>query len=1036
MEKFSSLKIKKHQRMKHAQFQLPDEYIDKMMQIKMDDLRNFYFNLNFIYLNFENRTKRIKNDFFDFLYENKLIVYKFLPNPRNPTKDNNIIFAYENSCIILESVNKKIIQQKMSRSKSIFLNADTYQYVDYDDLQFWLRIVRKNKFVKYTIDPIITYIIQRFYYPSNLFKDKTFLSFNPKIQFQDENFIRLKSITGTSATISISLYLPTFQLFAVKKFNNFDKYQRELNFCQKHSHRVFVPFYGSIEKRDEYKIIYKFMSNDSLKAYVEENKSSITSIFALTALNRISQGIEYLHSNHLIHRDLQPQNILIDNDFEVYISDFETIKNIDDSEDVFTQNIGSELYNAPEQNSDERISYEADIYTFGQLMYFLFEKENMFNIMKTGFLEIDKLKSKNKHKVLDIKNASSEISYLCKRCLNSNPSERPNIKEIQKIISKEVYTPYMIRDFYFFQMEKQIVTNYCYENIQLAFSTRIANNKKYYWIFTLFYFLNMIKCPNLYLFLGYFYFYGDDYRRDNRKDTKDPHKDLTKAKKAFELAANSGNSEAHLRLGDMYYYGQSVPIDYNKAKYHYEIACEKENSEAFIRLGDFYYNDRFKDYKMAKKYYKLAAQRDNPDALLFLGNLYHDGKRVKQDFSKSRKYYEKAAFLKNSDAILQLGNLYFYGEGVEKNYKIARKLYEDAANFNNNTAFLCLGNIYNDGKGVEIDIAKSIKFYTLSYRIHNENCVPFKTDIDSLRSCTISFNNLGVIYAIEKGFQNNHLADCFLYKSVCNEYSLGLNNCGLFRELVLNWNGDVEYFYEKAAKQGFALAEFNLGRLKEKEENIDDAIQFYIRASDNENNPLVFKGKEIHDERFQLSKTFIICVTNLKLSLFFIKSDHSNAQKYFTRAFSTIINIYKQNFRFDSNNNDDVYSYIKDFILGFPLFSTPRSLNKINIKEVHDFIQREIFDKMDQKQNKEKKNETILDSEILSIEAQKIIDKECKTEHKNETKSEIIDNPDDLFIHALKNEDLLIRTISSIIDKMNTILFTPPYSILFSRIKN
>lgn len=1026
--------------MKHAQFQLPDEYIDQMMQIKSDDLRNFYFNLNFIYYNFEKRTKRIKNDFFDFLYENKIIVFKFLPNPRNPTKDNNVIFVYENSCIILESVNKKIIQQKMSGSKSIFLNADTYQYVNYDYLQFWLKIVQRNKFVKYTIDPIITYIIQRFYYPSNLFKDKTFLSFNSNFQFQDEKFIKLKSFKGTSATTSISLYLPTFQLFALKKFNDFDKYQRELNFCKKYSHRVLVPFYGNIEKRDEYTIIYKFMSNDSLKTYVEGNKSSITSIFALTALNRISQGIDYLHSNHLIHRDLQPQNILIDNDFEVYISDFETIKNVDDSDDEFTQNIGSSLYNAPEQNSNNRISYEADIYTFGQLMYFLFEKESMFNIMNTDLFEIDKFKSLNKHKVLDIKNASSEISYLCKCCLNPDPSERPNIKEIQRIISKEVYTPYMIRDFYFFQMEKQIVTNYCYENIQLAFSTRIANNKKYYWIFILFYFLNMIKCPNFYLFLGYFYFYGDDYRRDNRKDTQDPHKDLSKAKKAFELSANSGNSEAHLRLGDMYYYGQSVPINYYKAKYHYEIACEKENSEAFIRLGELYYNDHFKDYKMAKNYYKLAAQRNNPDALLFLGNLYHDGKRVKQDFSKSRKYYEKAAFLKNSDAILQLGNLYFYGEGVEKNYTIARKLYEDAAYFNNNSAFLCLGNIYNDGIGVEIDIAKSIKFYTLSYRIHNETCVPFKTDVDSLRSCTISFNNLGVIYAIEKGFQNNYLADCFLYKSVCNEYSLGLNNCGLFREIVLNWNGDVEYFYKKAAKQGFALAEFNLGRLKEKEDNIDDAIQFYMRASDDENNPLVFKGKEIYDERFQLSKTFIICLTNLKLSLYFIKYDHDNAQKYFARAFSSIINRYKQNFRFDSNNNNEIYSYIKDFILGFPFFNTPRLLNKINIKEAQEIIQKEVFDKMDEKNNNKKKNETILESEILSIEALKNIQKEffdkidekCKTEPKNE----IIDNPDDLFTHALKNKELLITTITSIIDEMNTILFTPPYLILFSRMKN
>lgn len=309
----------------------------------------------------------------------------------------------------------------------------------------------------------------------------------------------------------------------------------------------------------------------------------------------------------------------------------------------------------------------------------------------------------------------------------------------------------------------------------------------------MFFFLYFINCPNFYYFLGYFYYYGDCFRIDTRKDINDPHKELKKAKEAFEKAAQSGNADAHLILGDIYYYGQIGKPELYKAKEHYEKASEKGNTDAFIRLSDLYFKE--KNYSMGKKQLKLAAEKNNSKALILLGNLYHEGKYVKQNYSKSLFYFEKSAFLHNSDALYLIGNLYFYGEGVEKNYSKAKGYYKMAADLHNNSALLCLGNIYVNGYGVEIDIAKSIKYYTLCFQIHNENIVSFKVDIDSLISCTLSFNNLGLIYATENDFRNDDLADHFFFKSVYNEFPFALNNFGLFRELVLNWDGDINHYY-------------------------------------------------------------------------------------------------------------------------------------------------------------------------------------------------------------------------------------------------
>lgn len=347
---------------------LPGKYIAQMNRIRDESLRMRYIKQNFIYHDF-NYQDKVDKKFFNVLHENKFIVYKMLQK-QNISDYADFVFSFENSCAIFESINKKTVQEKVTEIKgSIILNADSYQY---EELTFFLNNSKKlNNFVRLTIEPIVVFSIQRYYYKSNLFKDKSFL--NPKCEkFQEKDFIDLQIYNGNSGITKISFHIPTFYVFAVKKFEVFDTFKRELYFCQNYSNRAMTPFYGYIVDELNYEIIYKFMSNGSLSSYVKKNESSINPIFALMALNRISQGIEYLHSNNLIHRDLKPLNILIDNDLNVYIADFDTIKNVDD--DVFTGDVGSLLYSSPEQNADKRLSFATDIYSFGLLMYFLFEK--------------------------------------------------------------------------------------------------------------------------------------------------------------------------------------------------------------------------------------------------------------------------------------------------------------------------------------------------------------------------------------------------------------------------------------------------------------------------------------------------------------------------------------------------------------------------------------------------------------------------------------------------------------------------------------
>ena len=162
---------------------------------------------------------------------------------------------------------------------------------------------------------------------------------NKNYTFQEQDFIILRILHSNSEVkYSLVMHKESLFIFMMKKIANQENFKKEINFCSKYSHRCLTKFYGFVKSnKNIVGFVYEFISNGNFEDYLKFSTSEITSIYVHTSMNRIFQGINYLHSHSLAHSSLNPKNIFVDHDFLPFISDFNSIE----SKEKDTSNINS-----------------------------------------------------------------------------------------------------------------------------------------------------------------------------------------------------------------------------------------------------------------------------------------------------------------------------------------------------------------------------------------------------------------------------------------------------------------------------------------------------------------------------------------------------------------------------------------------------------------------------------------------------------------------------------------------------------------------
>lgn len=142
-------------------------------------------------------------------------------------------------------------------------------------------------------------------------------------------------------------------------------------------HPNIVNVYDVGEEDGIHYIVMELVEGITLKKYIEK-KVRLTTKEAISIAIQVAMGIEAAHNNHIIHRDIKPQNIIISKEGKVKVTDFGIAKAA--SSNTITSNVmGSVHYTSPEQARGGFSDEKSDIYSMGITMFEMLTGRVPFN---------------------------------------------------------------------------------------------------------------------------------------------------------------------------------------------------------------------------------------------------------------------------------------------------------------------------------------------------------------------------------------------------------------------------------------------------------------------------------------------------------------------------------------------------------------------------------------------------------------------------------------------------------------------------------
>ncbi|EAS06162.2 Serine/Threonine kinase domain protein (macronuclear) [Tetrahymena thermophila SB210] len=239
---------------------------------------------------------------------------------------------------------------------------------------------------------------------------------------------------GTFGKVKLATHILTGEKVAIKilekdriiDVSDVERVSREIHILKLLRHSNIIQLYEIIETPKQLFLIMEYASGGELFDYIVANQR-VKEREAARFFQQIISGIEYIHKLNIVHRDMKPENLLLNHDKSIKIVDF-GLSNTYKKNELLKTACGSPCYAAPEMITGKRYNgLGVDIWSCGVILFALI----------CGYLPFEDPVTANLYKKITAgdftvpKNVSNEARDLLKSILNTDPQKRFTIEEIR-----------------------------------------------------------------------------------------------------------------------------------------------------------------------------------------------------------------------------------------------------------------------------------------------------------------------------------------------------------------------------------------------------------------------------------------------------------------------------------------------------------------------------------------------------------------------------------------------------------------------------
>ncbi|XP_039016677.1 integrin-linked protein kinase 1-like isoform X2 [Hibiscus syriacus] len=260
----------------------------------------------------------------------------------------------------------------------------------------------------------------------------------PEYEIDPKELDFTNSVDITKGTFCIALWRGT--QVAVKRlgdevFSDEDKvraFRDELALFQKIRHPNVVQFLGAVTQSSPMMIVTEYLPKGDFRAFLNK-KGPMKPLTAMRYALDIARGMNYLHENKpaIIHRDLEPSNILRDDSGHLKVADFGVSKLLTVKEDKPLTCLDTSCrYVAPEVFSNHGYDTKVDVFSFALILQEMIEGCPPFSAKQDNEVPKAYEASERPPFKASTKNYAHGLKELIEDCWNEKPAKRPTFRQI------------------------------------------------------------------------------------------------------------------------------------------------------------------------------------------------------------------------------------------------------------------------------------------------------------------------------------------------------------------------------------------------------------------------------------------------------------------------------------------------------------------------------------------------------------------------------------------------------------------------------